>query len=392
MDIRSLINENSDYVIEMRRHFHKNPELSMEEVETTKKVAEELDKMGIQYEIPEDGVGVVGEINGKKPGKTIALRADMDALTVTEKTGVDYASVVDGKMHACGHDTHMAMLLGAAKILNEIKDELPGKIYLLFQPAEEIGEGAKYLMKHGNWFEETDTFFGTHIWSVLEAGKVSLQGGERMAAAGYFKVDIHGKSGHGSLPHETVDAVVVASAVVMNLQTLVSRKYSPLDSVVVTVGKIQGGNRFNIIAGEAELLGTTRYFNPEVRKTLETDFRNVVNSTCEMYGATADIEYKEVVLPTFNDPSHSEIAIESAKKVVGEENVVDMEKTTGGEDFSFYLESGKPGVFAFIGARNPELKADFPHHSECFNIDESVLANGAGVYAQYAVDYLTKED
>lgn len=390
MDIKKMVKDNNDYIVEMRRHFHANPELSFEEFETTKTIASELDKMGISYEIPEKGLGVIGVIQGGKPGKTLALRADMDALNVDEQTGVEYASKTPGKMHACGHDAHVAMLLGAAKMLNEIKDEIPGKIYLLFQPAEEIGQGAKYLMKHGNWYEETDSFFGTHIWTPMDAGKVSLEAGERMAAADQFIVKLHGKSGHGSMPHETIDAIVVASSIVTNLQTLVSRNYSPMDAVAVTVGTFSSGVRWNIIAGEAELTGTVRYFNNEVGARVEDDFRRVVENTAATYGATVDIEYNRIVLPTYNDKVNSEVAIEAAKKVVGEENVVLHEKTTGGEDFSFYLQDGKPGVFGFVGARNEELKTDFPHHNECFNIDESVLANGAGVYAQYAIDYLNK--
>ncbi len=390
MDIKKMVKDNNDYIVEMRRHFHANPELSFEEFETTKTIASELDKMGISYEIPEKGLGVIGVIQGGKPGKTLALRADMDALNVDEQTGVEYASKTPGKMHACGHDAHVAMLLGAAKMLNEIKDEIPGKIFLLFQPAEEIGQGAKYLMKHGNWYEETDSFFGTHIWTPMDAGKVSLEAGERMAAADQFIVKVHGKSGHGSMPHETIDAIVVASSIVTNLQTLVSRNYSPMDAVAVTVGTFSSGVRWNIIAGEAELTGTVRYFNNEVGARVEDDFRRVVENTAATYGATVDIEYNRIVLPTYNDKVNSEVAIEAAKKVVGEENVVLHEKTTGGEDFSFYLQDGKPGVFGFVGARNEELKTDFPHHNECFNIDESVLANGAGVYAQYAIDYLNK--
>ena len=394
MNIKNLVEKYSDYTIEMRRWFHANPELSMEEYESTKRIAEELDKMGIEYTIPDTGekVGVIGVIHGGRPGKTIALRADMDALNVTEMNEVEYKSKTDGKMHACGHDGHMAILLGAAKILNDIKDELPGKIYLLFQPAEEIGMGAKYLMKQGTWYEETDAFFGAHVWSGLEAGKVSLEAGERMAAADKFEITVHGKSGHGSLPNQTIDAVVVGSAIVMALQSLVSRTYSPLDSVTVTVGQIHSGTRWNIIAGEALLDGTVRYFNNEVGSQVENDLRRVVENTAAAYGATVDITYDRIVLPTFNEAAHSAIAEKSAAKIVGEENIVNLTKTTGGEDFSFYLQDGKPGVFGFVGTGNPEIGTDFPHHNECFDLDESALPNGAGVYAQYAIDYLTQNE
>lgn len=388
MDVKKLVEKYYDYVIEMRRYFHENPELSMEEYETTKRIAEELDKMGIKYEIPEEKVGVIGVIEGKEPGKVIALRADMDALNVTEKNDVEYKSKVDGKMHACGHDAHTAMLLGAAQILNEVKDQFKGKVYLLFQPGEEVGKGAKFLMNHGDWYDEVDSFFGTHVWSPLETGKVSLEGGERMAAADKFTITIHGKSGHGSLPHETIDPVVVGSSIVMNLQTLVSRKYSPLDSVTVTVGSFHSGNRFNIIPNDAVLEGTNRYFSQEISDSIEEDMKKIIENIAAAYGATVELDYERLVLPTYNDPAHSEIAEKSAAKIIGEENVSTLEKTTGGEDFSFYLQDGKPGVFAFVGVRNSELGTDYPQHSERYNVDESVLPNGAGIYAQYTIDYL----
>ena len=222
--------------------------------------------MGIPYDINTDtnGCGLIGVIEGKGPGKCVGLRADMDALNVKECTELDYKSQVDGKMHACGHDAHTAMLLGAAKMLKEQENNFNGKVYLVFQPAEEVGEGAKAMMKFGDWYKEVDNMFGTHVWSNMEAGKVSVEPGERMAAGDQFILKVKGKSGHGSAPHETVDAVVVASSIVMNLQTLVSRTYSPLDSVVITVGSFHSGNRFNIIAGEAVLEGTYRYFSREI--------------------------------------------------------------------------------------------------------------------------------
>ncbi|RVU54229.1 amidohydrolase [Anaerosphaera multitolerans] len=390
MDIKHLVEKNRNYVMEMRRYFHAHPELSFEEFETTKKIAEELDKMNIPYEINEKlGTGLVGVVQGGKPGKTVALRADIDALNVTECTNLDFKSQNDGKMHACGHDAHIATLLGAAKILAEVKDELPGKVYLVFQPAEEVGLGAKAMIEFGNWYEETDNIFGAHVWSPLEAGKISVEAGDRMAAADRFEIKVKGVSGHGSAPHETIDAVVVASAIVMNLQSLVSRTYSPLDAVAVTVGSIHSGNRFNIIAGEAVMEGTNRYFSREVGKRIKEDMIRVCENTAAAYGATATVDYTYILGPTINDEESSAIAEEAVVKVAGPEALVKVEKVTGGEDFSFYLEN-KPGCFAFIGGRNPDVDAVHPHHSEFFNIDDKVLAEGSGVYAQYAIDYLTK--
>lgn len=391
MNIKNLIEKNAAYILEMRRYFHMYPELSFEEFETSKKIADELEKMGIKYEIPteEPKTGVIGIIEGKEKGKAVALRADIDALNVFEKNDLSYKSKIDGKMHACGHDTHIAMLLGAAKILNEIKDQLKGKIYLIFQPAEEVGLGAKYMIRQGNWFEEVDSIYGSHIWTGLDAGKISVEEGDRMAAGDMFKIKIHGKSGHGSLPNETVDAVVVGSAVVQNLQQLVSRNYSPLDSVTVTVGSFHSGNRFNIIAGEAEMTGTNRYFSREIGKRIKNDMDRVIKGICDAYGASYELEYKYIVGATINEEKSSNIAKKAVEEVAGKDAIQKMQKTTGGEDFSSYLEK-KPGCFGFIGCRNPEIGADYPHHSEKFKVDESVLANGAGVYAQYAIDFLNE--
>lgn len=393
MNVKTLIEKNKDYILEMRRYFHMHPELSFEEFETTKRIAEELDKMGIPYEIPteEPRTGVIGLIEGVKPGKTVALRADIDALNVTEQNDVDYKSQNVGKMHACGHDTHIAMLLGAAKMLKEVQDELCGKVYLIFQPAEEVGLGAKYMIRQGNWYEETDNIYGSHIWSGLEAGKISVEAGDRMAAGDMFKIKIKGKSGHGSQPQETVDAVVVGSAVVQALQQLVARNYSPLDSVTVTVGAFHSGNRFNIIAGEAEMEGTNRYFSKEIGARIENDMRRVIKGVCDAYGATYELDYTYILGPTINEEKSSKIAEKAIEKFAGKDAVGLMQKTTGGEDFSYYLEN-KPGCFGFVGCNNPEVGADYPHHNEHFNVDETVLANGAATYAQYAIDFLNKED
>lgn len=390
MKITELIANNKDYVVEMRRYFHMHPELSFEEFETTKKIAEELDKMGVEYMINEDiNTGVIAWIEGKNPGKTVALRSDIDALNVTEANDVDYKSKVDGKMHACGHDAHIAILLGAAKILVELKDEFDGKVYLVFQPAEELGLGAKAMIEYGTWFEETDNMFGAHVWSNLEAGKISVEAGERMAAADSYKLTVKGKSGHGSSPHETIDAVVVSSAIVMNLQSLVSRTYSPLDSVAVTVGSIHSGTRFNIIPGEAVMEGTNRYFSKEVGSRIKEDMLRVCENTAAAYGATVDLDYTFILGPTTNDEESSEIAEGAVEKLFGSEALELVPKTTGGEDFSFYIQD-KPGCFAFLGVKNDEIGANYPHHSEFFDMDDSVLVNGSGLYAQYAIDFLNK--
>ena len=388
LDRKALKERYKDDIVSLRRYLHQHPELSMEEVETTAFIAQELDKLGIPY-IKANPTGLIATIEGKHPGKTVALRSDMDALKITQKNDVPYRSQSEGRMHACGHDAHMSILLTAAKMLMDSKDEIHGTVHLLFQPAEEIGLGAKILIETGDWYEKTDNIFGAHIWSGLPTGKVSVEAGERMAATDRFRINIKGLSGHGSMPHQTVDAVVVASAMVMNFQTIVSREYSPLDPLVVSVGSIHSGTAFNVISGEAELEGTVRYFRKEIGDTIEGSVRRVMEHTASLYGAEAELTYIHNLLPVHNEETSSEIAREAAEKIMGEENVVLMEKTTGGEDFAFYLEK-KPGCFAFIGSGNKEKKTDLAHHNDHFDIDEDALINGALLYAEYAVSYLEK--
>lgn len=388
MDIKTLSKKYKDYVIQMRREFHMNPESSWEEFRTSQRVKEELDKIGVPYESVA-GTGVLATIEGKEKGKTVALRADMDALEVTETNDVPYKSQNPGKMHACGHDGHTAMLLGAAKIFSEIKDELKGTVKLIFQPAEEVAAGAKKMIAESNFMDTVDSVFGIHLWSGVPVGSVSVESGPRMASADLFKIKVTGKAGHGSMPHQTVDSVVVASAIVMNLQSMVSREFSPLESVVVSVGSIHSGTRFNVIAGEAVLDGTTRCFNPEIREELPGIIERIAKHTAAAYRAEATLEYTNGTPPTINDEECSKIATGSVEKIVGKEGVQLMEKTTGGEDFSFFLEKA-PGAIAFVGVRNEDTGACYAHHHDKFNIDEDGLEVGTALYVQYAVDFLNK--
>ena len=270
MEIKELVPKYKEFVRQLRREFHQYPELSMEEQETTKRIATKLDEMGIPYTIdPEKNTGLVAVIKGNHPGKAVALRADIDALPVTETTGLPFASKHPGKMHACGHDTHISMLLGAARMLLDMKDEIYGTVYLDFQPAEELGIGASYMMRFGDWFDKVGAIFGGHIWPDIPAGTVGVRNGAFMAATDKFVIKIHGKQAHGSQPQAGVDAVVVASVLVMQLQTLVSRQFGAVQPVVVTVGTIQGGDRWNIVGGEAVLEGTTRYFERGLGKEIQ---------------------------------------------------------------------------------------------------------------------------
>lgn len=387
MNIKELAKKYSDYSVSIRREFHMNPEPAMKEERTSNRIIEELEKMGIECR-KAAGTGVVGFINGKNPGKTIALRADIDALELQENNDIEYKSQIEGMMHGCGHDGHAAGLLTAAKILNEIKDEFDGTVKLLFQPGEEVAKGAKLLIEEGE-LEGIDGIFGLHLWNDVEVGKVSIEAGPRMASAGIFNIKVTGKGGHGSMPNQGIDSVVVGSAIVMNLQSLVAREFSPLDPAVVTLGIFNAGTRFNVLAGEAYLEGTTRCFNMDVNNSFEEKIKRIAEKTAESYRAKAVLEYNDLVLPTINDPAMSAIGEEAVIKLQGAENLVKFEKTTGGEDFSFYTVKA-PGAFAFVGSKN-ESKIDYyPHHHSKFNIDEEALEVAAGLYAQFAVDFLNK--
>ncbi len=387
MDYKKLLENEKGYVIKLRRHFHANPEPSWSEFETSKKVKEELQIMEIPY-IEMAGTGVVGTIEGGFSGKTAALRADMDALELTEKNDIEYKSQNPGVMHACGHDGHTAMLLGAAKVLNEIKDSLKGTIKLIFQPAEEMVQGAKKMIDEGV-LEGIDGLFGLHLWSGLETGKISVDPGPRMASGDHVIIDIIGKGGHGSMPHQGVDAVVVASSLVMNTQAIISREISPLDTVVFSIGSIKSGTRFNVIAGEAHLEGTVRCFDPGVRSKLPEIIERYVQNTADTYSAKAKFQYILGTPPTINDEKCCSLAKETVLSMLGEEGLVKLDKTTGSEDMAYYLER-IPGLIAFVGSGSAEKEADFPHHHPRFNLDEDSLAIGTELYFKFAMDFLEK--
>lgn len=385
--IKELGKKYKDYGIKMRREFHMYPEKSMMEIRTSQRIKEELEAMGIEAKIT-DNAGVIADIKGQGNGGIVALRADIDALDVDEKNNVDYKSTVPGLMHACGHDAHGASLLQAAKIMNDIKDQINGTVRLVFQPGEEVALGAKKMIEHGA-MKDVDGVFGIHIWNDLECGKVSVQEGPRMAAGSQFKITVEGKSGHGSMPHQTVDAVVVASAIVMNLQPYISREVSPMESVVVSVGKISGGTRFNVISGSVEMEGTARCFTKEQTENFESDIRRIVENTAATYRAKATLEYETLVYPVINDKSMSEIGEASVIKLFGEEGNEYFPQTTGGEDFSYFMDEVK-GAFAFVGAKNVSKNEYYPHHNERFMIDEDCIENSAIMYSQFAVDFLNR--
>lgn len=389
MDIKEKAENIKDYIIEMRRHFHQNPELSLEEFETTKKIVNELEKMGIEVSTFKDGLtGCIGTIKGAKEGKTLLLRADIDALSVHEKTNLEFASRVDGKMHACGHDCHAAMLLGVAKILSEMKDKFSGNIKLFFQAAEEIGLGAKLSIEQGV-MDNVDACYGVHVTPRFESPKINMQYGERMAATDVFKLTVEGTSSHGSSPHLGHDAIVASAAIITALQTIVSRINNPLKPAVVTIGTIKGGQRFNIIANEVIMEGNIRTFDEIFRKETETHIREIAESVAKAHSCTAKLEYRYGTGVVLNkDKNLVDIAQNAVKKLYGEDSLVEMEKITGGEDFSLLMEKA-PGIFGYIGTRNPKVSgSEKINHHECFTVDEDALIRGTAVAAQFALDYL----
>ncbi|MBS4216289.1 amidohydrolase [Neobacillus rhizophilus] len=384
--IKEAIQKYNEELVELRRKFHREPELSWEEFKTTAFICEYLENLGIPYRKTEP-TGVIATIEGGKPGKTVGLRGDMDALTVEElNKELPYASLEDGKMHACGHDAHTAMLLIAAKALNEIKEELPGNVRLIYQPAEEVATGAKAMVKQGA-MEGVDNVFGIHIWSQMPTGKVSCNPGPSFASADLFTVTFKGRGGHGAIPQACIDAAVVASSFVMNVQSVVSRTVDPQQPAVLTVGKMVVGTRFNVIAENAYIEGTVRCFDPAVRDHIETQLKQYAKQVAAIYGATAQVDYVHGTQAVNNDEYSAKLVQKTASEAFGEEVVYFEKPTMGGEDFSEYMMEA-PGSFALVGCGNPEKDTQWAHHHGKFNIDEDALATGAELYAQYAWAYL----
>jgi len=388
-NVKNLAEKYHDYNVKMRREFHMYPEPSMEEERTCQRIIEELEKMGLEAR-KMAGTGVICEIKGNKDAgqiKKIALRADMDALELEEANDIEYKSKNEGLMHGCGHDGHSASLLTAAKILNDLKDEFAGIIKLIFQPGEEIAVGAKTMVKEGV-VGDVDGIFGLHIWNDLESGKISVEAGSRMASVNQFIIRIKGKGGHGSMPHQGVDPIMAGAAVVMNLQSIVSRELSPMEPAVLSVDIFNSGSKGNVLPEKSYLEGTTRCFSREINQKFEDIIRRVAKETAESYRAEAELEYIKLTLPTINDENMSEIGEIAAAKISEKDSVVKLDKTTGGEDFSFFAAE-VPAAFAFVGSRNKEKGINSPHHHPEFNIDEDALKTAAGLYAQFALDFLS---
>ena len=375
--IREEIKNIKDEIYAIRRHFHRYPELSFKEFNTAETISEHLDKLGISHKKGVGKTGIVGEINFG-PGPTIALRADMDALPIQEENNLDYKSLNDGVMHACGHDGHMAILLGAANSLSKNSKLKKGTVRFIFQPAEEGLGGAKYMIEDG-CLDKVDEIYGLHLWNYQLYGEVGIKDGPVMASADLFDIEVSGKGGHGATPQGTVDAIVVASNLVTMLQTIVSRNTNPLESTVLSIGKIKGGHNFNIISDKVHMSGTTRAYTEENRTMIKQRMKEVIEGVSKSFGADIKLNYKDGYPLTVNHSSQVEKVLEAASSIVAS-GAKNPYLSMGGEDFSYYLQN-KPGCFFFVGsAPNENEILSTPHHCSHFNIDERALLVGASVY------------
>lgn len=395
--IRELGRAAEPYVIAQRRYFHQHPELSLQEVGTTEAIARELDAMRIPYERPLD-TGLVATLAGTasdayrkdgSPRRRLLIRADIDALAVTERTDVPFASERTGVMHACGHDCHIAMQLGALRVLAQMTDALHGEVRAVFQPSEENGQGARMMIDAGV-LDGVDGAYAAHIWSEVDAGTISCEAGPRMANTDWFRVDVRGTSCHGAMPQRGADAIVAAAEIVNNLQTIVSRDLSPYEPAVVTVGELHGGTARNVIAGTAYLTGTVRTYSDTAHEAMPMLIARIAQHTAAALGAEAELtDYTVAHGAVVNDEAASARCRRAIERVLGPEAVGRYRGTLSGEDFSEVLRR-VPGVLAFVGTRNPALGATFAQHSCFYRVDESVLVKGAMLAAQYAVDFLAE--
>lgn len=374
-------------LVELRRDFHMYPELSHEEVETPKKVAAYLTSLGLEVKTQVGGRGVLGYLKGGKPGKTVALRADFDALPIQDEKEVAYKSKIPGVMHACGHDIHTAALLGVAKVLSEVREEVPGTIVFLHQFAEETSPGgAEFMIKDG-CLDGVDVIYGAHVASQQPYGTVSVVDGYASSAQDDFYITIHGRGGHGASPHETIDALVTGSQVVLNLQQIVSRRVNPLKAAAVTVGAFTSGSTTNVIPDTASIKGTVRTYDEGVRKLIQESMEKIVKSTCEAADATYELKYVNDCPSIYNDPMETERVEKVAKSILGEENVVKGDPMMGSEDFAYY-QKVVPGVFFMVGGHNEELNATYPHHHPKFDVDERSMKEIGKVFIGIVFDYL----
>ncbi len=381
LEIRAL----QPQLVEWRRQIHQKPELGFQEKITAEFISQKLQNWGIEHQVGIAQTGIVAIIKGEKSasGKVLAIRADMDALPIQELNEVPYCSQRDGIMHACGHDGHTAIALGTAYYLHQHRQELNGTVKIIFQPAEEGPGGAKPMIAAGVLNNpNVDAIIGLHLWNNLPLGTVGVRPGALMAAVELFRCTIFGKGGHGAIPHQTVDSLVVAAQIVSALQTIVSRNINPLDSAVVTVGELHAGTAVNVIADTAKMGGTVRYFNPDLAGFFKERIEKIIAGICQSHGANYDLDYIHLYPPVINDADIAALVRSVAEEVIEIPIGVFSEcQTMGGEDMSFFLQE-VPGCYFFLGSANAEKKLDYPHHHPRFDFDETALPMGVEMFVR----------
>ncbi|QHS21618.1 amidohydrolase [Virgibacillus sp. MSP4-1] len=376
-----------DEMVNIRRYLHQYPELSFHEEKTSKYIADFYNQLGIPCRTNIGGYGITATLRGGKPGKTVALRADFDALPIQEENEVPYKSKIPGVMHACGHDGHTAALLCLAKAVLPFQEQLPGTIIFIHQPAEEYAPGGAKPMIEAGVLENVDAVFGTHLWTDTPLGILHTSKGNFMAGADRFEISIKGKGGHGAKPHQTKDAIVIASQLVTQLQQIMSRRIDPLKTGVVTVGTFEAGQAFNIIADSAKLVGTVRTFDANVQKMIMDQMESIIKSVCLPYEADYDFHYAKGYPPVVNHPGEAELILQEGKNVPGIKDTEEVDPSMTGEDFAYYLLE-KPGAFYFTGAQK-EVD-NYPHHHPKFDFDERALPLDAKTLMQAYRSYQEK--
>ncbi len=379
------------YTRDLRRDFHRHPELGLQEHRTAKIVAEELESLGLEVETGIAETGVVALLEGAKPGPVALLRFDMDALPIQEETEAEYASETPGVMHACGHDGHVAIGLTVAKMLHAHREELAGTVKLVFQPAEEGDGGAEKMVQEGVLENpRPDSSLSLHLWNEQPLGWFGITKGPIMASAGAFKITVKGKGGHGAAPHQAVDPIFASAQIITALQSIVSRNTPPLDSAVVSVCSIHGGSAFNVIPPEVELKGTVRTFKPEIRVIVVERLREIASNTAQALGCAIELDYKDITPAVSNDPAlASQIAAIAAE--IFTDSTIDFEaRTMGAEDMAFMMEAF-PSCYFMIGSANAEKGLDAAHHHPRFDFDETALVNGAALMTAAAMSSLGED-
>ncbi len=377
-------------LVAWRRDFHRHPELGFMEVRTGGVIADYLVSLGYTVQRHVGKTGVVGLWAGDRPGPTVMLRFDIDALPVQEENETEYASQNPGVMHACGHDAHTAIGLGVATLIARHRQELAGQVKLVFQPNEEGhggSNGAPAMIADGVLENPApEVAFGLHVWNSLEVGYAIVQPGAMMASTGIFTIQVQGQGGHGAIPQHTVDPIVVASQIVLALQTVISRNVAPMQPAVLTVGQIEAGSAFNIIPPTAKMMGTVRTFDSEVQALITGRMEGIVTKVAEAFGATAKLEFSEITPPLVNAETPTALVRQIAEEILGKNAIVPSEPSMGGEDMAFYLQK-VPGCFFFLGSRNEAKGLVYGHHHPRFDIDEGALPLGVAILATAALRY-----